>query len=64
MMEHPNEINAPPRTGEVGINFNRSVNYTWPGARGKAGAAKPHAMIFVGSGHHKKEKDDDEKEDD
>ena len=51
-------------TGEVGVNFNRSVNYSWPGARGKAGAAKPHAMIFVNTGNDKKDKDDDEKDDD
>jgi hypothetical protein len=36
-------------TGEVGVNFNRPVTYKWPGDRGNAGAAKPHAMIFVES---------------
>ena len=55
-------------TGETGVNFNRSVNYSWPGARGKAGAAKPHAMIFVKGAKDKKGKekdhDHDEKEDD
>lgn len=34
-------------TGEVGINFARPVTYKWAGARGKAGAAKPHGMVFV-----------------
>ncbi|GAA6616054.1 selenium-binding protein SBP56-related protein [Scytonema sp. NUACC26] len=34
-------------TGEVGVNFNRPDTYSWSGARGKGGAAKPHAMIFV-----------------
>jgi len=34
-------------TGEVGVAFNRSTTYAWPDARGKAGNAKPHAMIFV-----------------
>ena len=41
-------------TGEVGVNFNRPKTYIWPGARGKAGAAKPHAMIFVKGGDQKK----------
>ena len=53
-------------TGEIGVNFNRPVNYSWPGARGKAGAAKPHAMIFVKGGNDKKskEKADDEEDND
>lgn len=52
-------------TGEVGVNFNRPTTYTWPGARGKAGAAKPHAMIFVKAGYGKKAKEEeDEGEDD
>ena len=46
-------------TGEVGVNFNRPSSYTWPGARGQAGAAKPHAMIFVTGGIEKKGEDDD-----
>jgi hypothetical protein len=34
-------------TGGVGINFDRPTTYKWPGNRGYAGAAKPHAVIFV-----------------
>jgi len=37
-------------TGEVGVAFNRPTTYAWPGARGKAGSGKPHAMIFVETG--------------
>lgn len=56
-------------TGEIGVNFNRPVDYSWPGARGKAGAAKPHAMIFVKGGkikkdHHHDDEHEHEDEDD
>lgn len=34
-------------TGEVGVNFNRPLTYSWPGVRGTGGAAKPHAITFI-----------------
>lgn len=46
-------------TAETGVNFARPLTYDWPGARGHAGAAKPHAMIFVDVKRSRYEEDDD-----
>lgn len=45
-------------TNETGVNFNRPTSYNWPGARGQAGSAKPHAMIFVKTKRMHHEDDD------